>query len=279
MGEEKKIRPVTARMIFVIGIIIICILCINFAVYLTIVDKDEKPTKEENVVVDTVALSENFQNIFDNKLNSQNYSIQSVSKKDTSKELVYTNYQLEEKKEGKYDVNINMPFININNTTADNINKEIQNLFYSKINDILVQINDTEIIYSVKYKAYVNDNILSLVISSNLKEGANPQRLIIKTYNYNLSSNETLNINQVLNYRTLNEKTVQNKINEVIKEAEQTASTYKELGYTKYLRDLKDDMYKVQNTSVFFLGEGKALYILYPYGNSRNTSEFDLLVL
>ena len=172
-----------------------------------------------------------------------------------------------------------MPFININNTTADNINKEIQNLFYSKINDILVQINDTEIIYSVKYKAYVNNNILSLVISSNLKEGANPQRLIIKTYNYNLSSNETLNINQVLNYRTLNEKTVQNKINEVIKEAEQTSSTYKELGYTKYLRDPKDDMYKVQNTSVFFLGEGKALYILYPYGNSRNTSEFDLLVL
>ena len=102
---------------------------------------------------------------------------------------------------------------------------------------------------------------------------------LIKTYNYNLSSNETLNINQVLNYRTLNEKTVQNKINEVIKEAEQTASTYKELGYTKYLRDPKDDMYKVQNTSVFFLGEGKALYILYPYGNSRNTSEFDLLVL
>lgn len=279
MGEEKKPKQVTARMIFVIGIIVICILCINFAVYLTIVDKDEKPAKEENVIVDTVALSENFQNIFDNKLNNQNYSVQSVSKKDSSKELVYTNYQLEEKKEGKYDVNINIPVVNINNATADNINKEIQNIFYSKINDILVQINDAEIIYSVRYKAYINDNILSLVISSNLKEGTNPQRLIIKTYNYNLSSNETLNINQVLNYRTLSEKTVQNKINEVIKEAEQTASTYKELGYTKYLRDTKDEMYKVQNTAVFFLGEGKALYILYPYGNSRNTSEFDLLVL
>ena len=267
------------RKIFVITIIVICILCINLAVYLKIIEKDDKTQQNEEVIVDTVALTENFENIFDNKIDYQNNNITSANKKDSTKELVYTNYAKEEKQEGKYDVNVNIPYININNTNIENINKEIEELFYVKINNILVDSGDIEIIYNVKYKAYVNDNILSLIISSNLKEGANSQRLIIKTYNYNISSNQVLDINQILNYRSLNTKTVQEKINNTIKEAVQTSSTYQELGYNKYLRNLNDEMYKVENTKVFFLGEGKSLYIVYPYGNLNYTTEMDLVVM
>ena len=52
-----------------------------------------------------------------------------------------------------------------------------------------------------------------------------------------------------------------------------------ELGYSKYIRNINDDIYKVENTSTFFIGENKALYIIYPYGNSNYTTEFDLLVI
>lgn len=267
------------RRIFVISIVVICIVCINLAVYFKIIEKDDKTQKGEEVIVDSVALTENFENIFDNKIDYQNNTVTSANKKDATKEIVYTNYTKQEKQEDRYDINVNIPYININNNDIDIINKEIENIFYAKINDILVGTENKQAIYNVKYKAYVNDNILSLVISSELKEGDNSQRLIIKTYNYNISSNEVLDINQVLNYRTLNTQTVQKKINETIKEAMQTSSAYQELGYNKYIRDLNDEMYKVENTKVFFLGEGKSLYILYPYGNSNYTREMDLVVM
>ena len=52
-----------------------------------------------------------------------------------------------------------------------------------------------------------------------------------------------------------------------------------EKSYNKYIRDINDSMYKVENTKVFFLGEGKALYIVYPYGNSNYTTELDLVIM
>lgn len=270
-------KEINSRKIFIIGIISICIICINVSVFLTIVAKDDNNMNE--VIVDTVALSENFSNIFDNKLNSQGYNISMINKVDTTKDLIHTNYNAIEKVEGRYDINASIPNININTSKIQNINKEIEEIFYSKINDILLQTSDVETIYSVKYKAYINDNILSLIIISNLKEGDNPQRLIIKTYNYNISSNEELNINQLLDYRFLTSKDVQSKIDDVIQEAAKTAATYQELGYNKYLRNTEDEIYKVENSQVFFLGAGKSLYIIYPYGNTNYTSEYDLVVL
>lgn len=267
------------RKIFVISIIVICIICINLAVFFKITEKDERVSTTEEVVVDTVELAENFDNIFDNKIDYQNYDVSSASIIDSSKDIVYTSQTKQDKQEGKYDINVNIPYININNANVITINQEIETLFYSKVNNIIANTDDKETIYTVKYKAYINDNILSLVINSNLKEGENSQRTIIKTYNYNISSNEVLDINRILDYRTLSSKTVQSKIDSTIKDAAQTSQQYQELGYSKYLRDVNDDMYKVENTKVFFLGEGKSLYILYPYGNSNYTTELDLLVI
>ena len=267
------------RKIFVISIIVICIILINLTVYFKFIERDKTARKIEYITVDSAALKENFNNIFDNKIEYQNSNTTSAIKKDLNKELVYTNYIKQSRKNGQYDININIPYININNSIIDNANKEIEKIFYAKADEIQKKESKTETIYSVKYKAYVNDNILSLVISSNLKEGSNSQRLIIKTYNYNISSNELLNINRALDYRNLNSKEVQNTITETIKESQRTSSAYQELGYSKFLRDVNDDMYKLENTNVFFLGEGKALYILYPYGNSNYTTELDLVIM
>ena len=114
------------RKIFVISIIVICIVSINLAVYIQITQKEKKSIKKsdiEPVVVDTVELTENFESIFDNKINYQNNNVSSITKMDTSKELVYTLQSKKEKQEGKYDINVNIPYININNTNTENINK------------------------------------------------------------------------------------------------------------------------------------------------------------
>ena len=51
-----------------------------------------------------------------------------------------------------------------------------------------------------------------------------------------------------------------------------------DLGYSVYERDTESAMYTVENTGVFFLGKNNSLYIIYPYGNTNNTSEIDIIV-
>ncbi len=267
------------RKIFIISIIGICIFCINLAVFFKFTEKDKSINNNEELIIDTVELAENFNSIFDNKIDNQNNIVPATLKKDTTKDIIYTFYTNQEQKSDKYELNVSIPRININNNNTNNINKEIEDIFYKKVENILKEGQNKKTVYSVKYKAYINDNIISLIIISNIKEGNNSQREIVKTYNYNFSSNQILGINQVLNYRELNNNMVQTKINNTIKESARKATAYNELGYNKYIRDINDSMYKVENTKVFFLGEGKALYIVYPYGNSNYTTELDLVIM
>lgn len=268
---------INLRKIFIISIIGICIISINLAVFFQITQKSPKNEEIEEVVIDTASLTENFNNIFDNQINYQNNNI-NIQKIDNTKDLVYTHYINQEKKENLYDVNVNIPKININNEEVNKINTEVHSLFYNKANTILTGTN-VYTVYAVKYKAYVNDNILSLVINATLKEGENAQREIIKTYNYNLTTNQQLNINKVLEYRKLSSADVQKKIIKTIEIASENAKVYSGLGYNKYVRNPRDDMYKLENTKVYFIGENKAIYIIYPYGNLNYTSELDLVVV
>lgn len=272
-------KKINIRKVFVITIIAICVISVNLAVFFTIIKKeDKKLNSNEEVIIDTVELGENFQNIFDNTITMQQNEI-AFNKLVQNQPMVYTKYEKVDTKNQLYNISIHIPYININHPKINEINQEITDLFYQKVMSIITQTSQTNTVYSIDYKAYVNDNILSLVIRSNLKEGNNAQRVIIKTYNYNLSSNEILDINKVIEYRGLDRKQVQNKIHQRIEEIASSASAYQELGYEKYLRNKNDTMYLIENTKVFFLGENKALYILYPYGNSNYTSELDLIVI
>ena len=263
------------RKIFIITILAVCIISINLAVFLQII---EKPDQDETYeIIDTTLLTENFYNIFDNKLDYQGNNI-NIQKIDASKDVIYTSYYDEKKLENTYDISVAIPNFNINTGEAQRINQEINNLFYNKATNIVSNINSNTI-YNVKYKAYINDNIISLIISATLKEGDNPQRLIIKTYNYNISSNEEITLDKLIEYRKLPKEIVQDKITETIKTSSENAKKYNELGYNKYERDINDNIYKLENTKMFFVGENKALYIIYPYGNSNYTTELDLLVI
>lgn len=265
------------RKIFIISILAICVIAINLTVYFQIKTKSNNTEKKEVVEIDRIALTENFTKIFNNTINYQEHTV-NANKKEGLKEIIYTSYTNQDEVENKYKLNINIPYLNINSSTADKINTEINDLFYSKLSKILADSNQYTI-YTVKYKAYINDNILSLIISATLKEGSNAQREIVKTYNYNLSSNEKLNINEIIEYRNLTNNYVQSEITKTIKKAIENTNIYNDLGYSKYVRDIKDDIYKLENTNVYFIGENKALYIIYPYGNYNYTSELDLLVI
>ena len=267
---------INIRKIFIISVLAICVIAINLAVFFQITQNPNEESEEE-IIIDTALLTENFNSIFDNQINYQGNNV-SIEKVEYDKDLIYTSYLNQEVLEQKYDLNVNIPYLNINTDTAKNINEQINSLFYNKAINILAK-TEQYTVYIVKYKAYVNDNILSLVISATLKEGENAQRVIMKTYNYNLSSNSELSINEVLQYRKISEEYAQTKIKETIKAASEEANTYKELGYNKFLRNTNDNMYKLENTKVYFIGENKAVYIIYPYGNSNYTSEMDLLVI
>lgn len=156
-------------------------------------------------------------------------------------------------------------------------NKKIQSLFVDKANDIMKNATQNTI-YSIDYMAYVNTNILSLVIRSTLKEGNNPQRVIIQTYNYNLSTNEQISLNQILEIKGLNKEKVENTIIAQVNLANEEAQTLKHLGYNVYTRDLNSNIYKIENTDNYILGPDNKLYLVYPYGNANFTDEMDVIV-
>ena len=225
-------------------------------------------------------LAEKFKTQFENRLDYQNSGVNTlgVTKKDGSKDIIYTVVETKRVVENRYDIDLKVPIINIsNNTSVEQFNKKIQSLFVDKANDIMKNATQNTI-YSIDYMAYVNTNILSLVIRSTLKEGNNPQRVIIQTYNYNLSTNEEISLNQILEIKGLNKANVENTIMAQVKLANEEAEVLKHLGYNVYTRDLNSNIYKLENTDNYILGPNNKLYLVYPYGNANFTDEMDVIV-
>ena len=121
------------RKIFIITILAVCIISINLAVFLQITEKPEEDETYE--IIDTTLLTEDFYNIFDNKVDYQQNSI-NLQKIDVSKDIVYTSYYDEKKLENTYDISVAIPNFNINTEEAQRINQEINKLFYDKATNI-----------------------------------------------------------------------------------------------------------------------------------------------
>jgi len=119
---------------------------------------------------------------------------------------------------------------------------------------------------------------LSVAILSNFKEGDNAQRTIIKTYNYDLKNNKEVKLKDLIALKNLDESKVQEKIKSEISKAQENANKLADLGYNIFSRDVNNSMYKIENTTEYFMKNGK-LYIIYPYGNKNKTSEMDLVII
>lgn len=257
-------------MFIIIGVI--CVISIILAIIFQISQLASPPEIPEppKEIVD-------FKEVFDNKLNTQGNTIKALEKFNDDKEIVYTINEQKEKSDGKYDIDIKIPLININNPSTIAIDKEIEATFQEKARNIIKSEEENEVIYTVEYTAYVNANILSLVIKSTLKEGVKAQRVIVKTYTYNITTNERIDIDEMISIKQLNKSVIQGEINKVVEENARQSQSLIDLGYNVYERNLSDEMYKIENVDNFFYGPNGNLYIIYAYGNNSYTSELDII--
>ena len=134
-------------------------------------------------------------------------------------------------------------FEDIKSVSYTHLNQDIQS-FIDKTNEVLESENQN-IIYTVDYVANIQEDILSLMIRSNLKEGSNAQRVIIETYNYDLRNNKEISLEEVLAIEYVDKNEVQNRIDTKIAEEQRQVEDLKELGYNIYNRDTSSEQYKV----------------------------------
>lgn len=270
---DKKSKIVYA------SIIAICIISIIIVIYIQFFDGKTVTTvgylkgKSE---IDYENLKAEFNNIYTNSLKNYNDKYDKL-KSDTSKELIYTGYTKEVTENNSYNINVQIPYINIKNSTIDGYNEEIKNLFEKKAEDILKTKNKNTI-YTVEYNACVEDGVLSIIINANLKEGSSAQRVIIKTYNYDLDTNQEINLSQLLKGESVDTSYAQSKINEEIEVEQKKAEDLKALGHSIFSRDKNDDMYKIENVEEFYFQDG-AIYVIFAYGNDKYTSEVDVAII
>ncbi len=243
-------------------------------------NNNQEPTNNINNNIKTKTQEEikaQLNNLFTNQLISNNYDITNISKLNETKDIVYSAYDIQ-KKEQNYEIDIHLPVMNIKGEIPTSFNKITQSTFADKASEILSNKYTEKVIYSVNYTSYINDDILSLVIESTLKQGNNPQRVMIQTYNYNLQTGEKVELVDVLAERHMIQSECKEKINEVITKAQQEAQVLVNSGYTVYNRDLSNNMYQLTNISTFFMGANGELYIIFAYGNQNFTSEMDVVL-
>ena len=268
LPEKEKIKKRTIAIYSIAAIA--CVLAIAVVVGIQILGNDtiDSMFKINKIINKTeqeeAQLKANFSNLYDNKFYNNNNV--NVTKIDENKDIVYTNYE----------INVLLPYINIKNSKIQKWNEEIANTF-EKAKRIL-ENEDITTIYSTKYTANIENNILSVMIYADLKENTSSQRVLIQTYNFNLETNKELTLQDVLKIYGLDSKQVQNKIDDDIKKENKKAQELIDLGYNVFTRDLQDDMYKIENSTEFFV-KNKNLYIIYAYGNDSNTSEYDIIVI
>ena len=278
LPEKEKINKKIITIYVVIAII--CIIAIFVVIGVQVLGNDvidnlfginklTKRTEQEET-----ELKANFENIFNNQIEEkENYETKKIDK---NQKIVYTSYQKEEKNNG-YELNVNIPYINIKNSTVQNFNKEIKDTIENKSEEIL-QTTDKNIIFTVKYTANIENDILSLIIYSDLKQELSAQRTIIQTFNFNLENNKQLTLDETLNIYDINKNDVQNKINKDIQEEQRKSEELIELGYNVFSRDIKSEIYNIENIKEYFIYNNN-IYIIFAYGNDKMTSEMDLVII
>lgn len=279
--ENKNV--ISTKLKIVYGVIILfCIISIIIAIVLQFTKGDnseETPNLPSLSEEQTMQHETEFDNIFENKVNYLENNSYKITKIEQDKEIIYTGYQDNNKKINDYELDVNIPYINIgNNALIDSYNQEIRDVFETKAKSVL-NTQNSSIIYTVNYSAYISNNILSLVIRSTLKEGSNPQRDIVQTYNYDLETQKECTIDELLELKGISKQEANRKIRDKIKEVQKSVDELAQLGYTIYQRNPDDDMYSINNVSEFFLGADNALYIIYAYGNQNHTSEMDIVIM
>ena len=273
---QKKINY---KLLILYGLIfVICILGIGMSMYMQYF-QDEKigvifgitDSEDEDLYNE---LKNNFSSLFTNDLdNSQGKDLE-VKKIKEDFDIVATRHTYKEEQEN-YTLDVSIPIININNEEIKTYNQEIEDTYKQKVDEIKAS---SGYIYNVRYKCYIQDNILSLVIYSELKEKTSNQKIMIETFNYNLAENKEVTLEEILNLKNIKVSDANSKIKNEIKEIQEKNDSLTELGYNMYKRDVDSDIYEVPNIEQYFIGKDGNVYVIFAYGNYDQTSEMDVVI-
>lgn len=268
-----------SRKLMYIAIVVMCVIAVVLAIYL---QSGKQPSGSSNTMNNAKTeesqetLKKEFDQMFNNVVELNDYDTSNIKKLDSGKNIVYTAYSSEAREDNKYELDINIPVINIDNNVAAEFNSITQELFANKTAGVIDNAKSYTI-YSISYTEYVNGDILSVIIKSTLKEGSNAQRTIVETYNYNLKTEKKVNIYDALNKKNITQDALNSKVKTVITNAIKDANKIQLTGYETYSRDINSDIYNIENIETFFFGEDGSLYVLFPYGNNKFTSEMDIV--
>lgn len=272
------------KAIFFIVLTLICILALSIGIYtqffykysatdpfLIGINLGAEKTKEEYALLEA-----NFNGLFTNdvKINSTNLDVNKIQ---GSRDVLYTGYDLKNEDETYYSIAVKLPVININTTKVKELNQKIKTDFYESANAYMRQ-KEMSVVYSVDYAAFINEQIISIVVKASLKEGDNPEKIIVKTYNYNILEDREVTLDEMITYKGTTVEYVQKTIDDEIKTAYDNAVIISEQFGYMYERDLKSDIYKVENTENYFLTQDGYVYIVYSYGNNEYTNVVDVII-
>lgn len=272
------------KVAFFLVLLLICILALSIGIYtqffykytatdpfLIGINLGAEKTKEEYAMLEA-----NFNALFTNELKVNSEELD-VNKIQGNNDIVYTGYNLKNEDETYYSIDVKVPVININTDIAKEINSEIKKEFHDKASTYMRQ-TEQNVVYSTDYAAYINEQILSIVIKASVKEGENPEKIIIKTYNYNILEDKKVSFDDMIKYKGTDGKIVQEKIKDEIKTAHDNAIIIAEQFGNMYNRDLNSEIYKVENTENYFLTQDGYVYVVYSYGNNEYTNVVDVII-
>ena len=263
-------------------IFIICVVGIGVALYLQHF-KDEKieiafgfTDKESEKQDEYNELKEDFEYIFTNdfEILQENVNVEKISDKF---DIIVKAYNFE-KNDENITINATIPNININNDYIKQINQRIKKTYKDRAEALINQVSSMNVIYSVEYKAYIQNNIISLIIKSEYKEGTKGQSMMIETFNYSIAENKEVTIEEMLNLKGISVDQANSKIKNEIKTIQEQNQQLIDQGYAFYKRDYTSDRYNVSNVKQFLYGKDGMIYIIYPYGNNENTTETDVVI-
>lgn len=260
MTKDKK------RMIFMIAVIAICSIAVVASVFAIITNA--KIFKDDEVSFKQY----NFDNIFNNEILSNTH------KKEEIDEIVFLGYDLNESDAAKYDITIKLPKLRTEKENAQKINEDIFNIFIEEAFNI-VDNSEKYTKYDIQYTGYINENLLSIVIRCNLKSGSTAQRKIIKTYVYDLKEDKILSLQDLIALKKVNKEKTQEKIKDEIRQLAENDQTITDIGYSVYLRNTESDIYKIENTTEFYINQSGEIFVVYPYGNTNYTTKTDVIKL
>ena len=272
----EKPKNTKIKVIYLI-VIIICVVIISIAVYLQFFTEEKIGVifgitgKDE----DYSELEVNFNNIFNNNYEILDNTDINVAKLEQN-DIVFSKFRKELQSE-RFTINVAIPLINIDEDITKKFNEEIQNAFKLKTESVL-QSTDEKVFYTVSYKAYIQNDILSLVIKSELKENESKQRVIVQTYNYNLKEKREATLEEIFNLKSIKLDFADSKIRNTIKIKQQKNKSLSDLGYNLYQRDYTSPVYDIKNSKQSLFGKDGRIYVIYAYGNEDFTSEMDLVI-